>query len=553
MTLHNSFAKGSNEPPLLETTIGQALDDRVKHSGDDEALIIPGQGIRWTWRQLGVEVDRLATGLLRLGFRPGDRLGIWSQNRWEWSVTQFATARLGIILVTINPAYRISEVGYALKRVGCRGVICAPRFKSSDYIAMLDEIGTELLPDLEWRISLGDEEFSGFLPFATLLADCNREAIDAVEADLDPRDPINIQFTSGTTGTPKGATLTHRNILNNGLFVGAQIGLSVQDRVCIPVPLYHCFGMVMGNLACLNHGAAMVYPSEGFDALAVLSAVQQHSCTALYGVPTMFSQILHHPAFDQFDLTSLRTGIMAGAPCPEVLMQQVIERMHMREVTIAYGMTETSPVSLHTSRDDSLEQRVCTVGKVQPHLEVKIVDAHGAVTPCGQAGEICTRGYSVMVGYWDDAERTSEAIEDGWMHTGDIGTMDAYGYVRVTGRIKDMLIRGGENIYPREIEEFLLRHPAVADAQVVGVPDERWGEEVCACLVLRAGCDLPSEEVRDFCRSAIAHYKVPRYVLFPEELPLTVTGKVQKFKLRAWATAELAKQRLAVSSRAGSA
>lgn len=540
-SMQNSLAIGSKEPPLLNKTIGRALTERAQALPDGLALIVPDQAVRWTWPQLAGRADALATGLLRLGLRPGDRLGIWAPNCWEWVVTQFATARIGIILVNINPAYRVAEVEYALNKVGCRALICAPRYKSSDYVGMLRELGCERLPQLEFMVSLGAEPFEGFIPFGSLLDEPDADAIAAIDDRLDPNDPINIQFTSGTTGSPKGATLSHRNIINNGLFVGAQIGLTPDDRLCIPVPLYHCFGMVMGNLACLNHGAAMVYPSEGFDPLAVLRTVESERCTALYGVPTMFVQILNHPDFASFDLSSLRTGIMAGAPCPEVLMKDVIERMHMREVTIAYGMTETSPVSLHTSRDDPFEERVATVGKVQPHLEVKIVDADGNVVPHGVAGEICTRGYSVMLGYWNDSERTAEAIDsEGWMHTGDVGTMDEAGYFRITGRIKDMLIRGGENIYPREIEEFLLRHPGIADVHVVGVPDDRFGEEVCACVITKSGEALEAEEVRAFCRGQIAHYKIPRYVFFPDELPMTVTGKVQKFRLREWAAARLA-------------
>ena len=536
-----SLAIGSKQPPLLETTIGRVLTERAGCLPDAPALVVPGQRIGWTWSQLARQADRLATGLLRLGLRRGDRLGIWSPNRWEWVVTQFATARIGVILVNINPAYRVAEVEYALNTVGCRALVCAPRFKTSDYIAMLREIGRAKLPDLEFLISLGDEPVEGFLPFASLLDEEDGAAVAAVESKLDPRDAINIQFTSGTTGSPKGATLSHRNILNNGYFVGARIGLTPEDRLCIPVPLYHCFGMVMGNLACLNHGAAMVYPGEGFDPVAVLRTVEAERCTALYGVPTMFIQMLNHPEFARFDLSSLRTGIMAGAPCPEVVMNDVITRMHMREVTIAYGMTETSPVSLQTGRDDPIAERVTTVGQVQPHLEVKIVDADGVTVPLDTPGEICTRGYSVMLGYWDDPARTAEAIDgDGWMHTGDLGTLDAAGYARVTGRIKDMLIRGGENIYPREIEEFLLRHPAIADAQVVGVPDVRFGEAVCACVLVKPGASLDKEALRAFCQGQIAHYKVPQHVLFPKELPMTVTGKVQKFKLREWAARQVA-------------
>jgi len=539
--MSDSIAAGARQPALLEKTIGRALIDRVRAQPDGMALVDRGQGVRWTWLELAGKVDALATGLLRLGFRPGERLGIWAPNRWEWVVAQFATARIGVILVNVNPAYRSNEAEYALNKVGCRALICTPRFKSSDYIGMLREIGRERLPQLEFLISLGADTFENFIPFNTLFDVPQADALAAMEAKLAPGDPINIQFTSGTTGLPKGATLTHHNIVNNGFFVGEQIGLGPEDRLCIPVPLYHCFGMVMGNLACLNHGATMVYPSEGFDPLEVLRTIETARCTALYGVPTMFIQILNHAEFGDYDLSSLRTGIMAGAPCPEVLMKGVIERMHMREITIAYGMTETSPVSLQTSRDDPFEERVATVGKVQPHLEVKIVNPDGAIVPRGTAGEICTCGYAVMQGYWDEPDRTAEAIDsDGWMHTGDVGTIDESGYFRITGRIKDMLIRGGENIYPREIEEFLLSHPGIADVQVVGVPDERYGEEVCACVIARQGQTLDPAQVREFCRRGIAHYKVPRHVLFVEEFPLTVTGKVQKFVLREQASARVA-------------
>ncbi|MEO6718594.1 MAG: AMP-binding protein [Novosphingobium sp.] len=531
--LRLSHSTGPKFPPLLDVTIGEALKDAVRQSGAGSALIVPTQSVQWTWAELDARVDALATGLIRLGLERGDRLAIWAPNCWEWTVTQFASARVGIVLVNINPAYRLAEAEYALNLVGCRAVICAPRYKTSDYIGMLRELRAERLPLIETMICLGDDPLDGFLPFSSLLTETSLAEIEAIAAQLGCNDPINIQFTSGTTGAPKGATLTHRNILNNGYFVGAQIGLGPEDRVCIPVPLYHCFGMVMGNLACLTHHAAMVYPSEAFDPGRVLAAVEAAKCTALYGVPTMFIATLDHPDFSKFDLRSLRTGIMAGSPCPEAVMKDVIGRLHMPEVTIAYGMTETSPVSTQTSRDDTLEQRAATVGRVQPHLEVKIVDAGGHTVHVGEDGEICTRGYSVMRGYWDDPARTAEAIDgDGWMHTGDIGTMDSDGFCRVTGRLTDMLIRGGENIYPREIEEYLMRHPAVADVQVVGVRDEKFGEEVCACIRLKSGQHLTAGAINEFCKEQIAHYKVPRHAIFMDEFPLTVTGKVKKYVLR---------------------
>lgn len=528
-----SFVTGSQEPPLIEVTIGEALESAVQRFGGKTALIVPGQGIEWTWQEFARRVDALATGLLDLGLTAGDRLGIWSPNNNEWVLTQMATARIGVILVNINPAYRLSEVEYALNKVGVVALILAPSFKTSNYIGMIDELSSERLPLLRYRISLGEIQRPGYLRFGDLLCEPDAERIEQAARGLKPTDPINVQFTSGTTGAPKGATLTHRNILNNGYFVGRAIGLTPADRVCIPVPLYHCFGMTMGNLACVTNGATMVYPGEAFEPEAVLRSVSSYRCTALYGVPTMFVAILDHPGLGSYDLSSLRTGIMAGAPCPEITMQQVREQMNMSEVTIAYGMTETAPVSFQTATDDPIWARLQTVGRVQPHLEAKIVLPDGQTAPRGVTGEICTRGYSVMRGYWDDAERTSEAIDaEGWMHTGDLGTIDDEGYCRVTGRIKDMLIRGGENIYPREIEEFLSRIDFVSEAQVIGIPDERFGEEVCACIRLRPGSEANAEAVREACRGQIAHYKVPRYVLFVEEFPMTVTGKVQKHLLR---------------------
>lgn len=543
-----SIARGGDRSPLLEVTIGAAFDRTAAEQGDREALVVRHQGIRWSWRELARRVDAVAAGLLALGLERGDRIGIWAPNCAEWVVLQFASAKAGLVLVNINPAYRVYELEYALRKVGCRALVLAPRLKTSDYLSMIAELAPELadapsgglraerLPDLRYVIRLGAERTAGMLNFdelAELGHAEHRARLATLAQEISPNEPVNIQFTSGTTGAPKGATLTHRNILNNGHFVGEAIGLSTADRVCIPVPLYHCFGMVMGNLACVAHGATMVYPAELFEPGAVLSTVQDERCTALYGVPTMFVAELNHPEFSSFDLSSLRTGIMAGSPCPIEVMKRVVSEMHMPEVTIAYGMTETSPVSTQSSRDDELERRVSTVGRVHPHVEIKIVDADGNPTPRGEAGELCTRGYSVMLGYWGDEERTREAIDpDGWMHTGDLAVMDEQGYVNIVGRLKDMIIRGGENIYPREIEEFLYTHPAVQEVQVIGVPDEKYGEEVCAWLRLKPGATASEEDIRAFCRDRIAHYKAPRYVRFVQQFPTTVTGKVQKFLMR---------------------
>ena len=479
----DSYVRGDDTAPLIEMTIGDRFDQTVARYPDGDALIVRHQNIRWSWSDLRARVDAVAAGLLQRGLKPGDRVGIWAPNCAEWVIVQFATAKAGLILVNINPAYRVAELDYALNKVGCAALILAPSHKSSDYVAMLGEIAPELktatpgalqaarLPDLRLVVVLGDDAHAGCLPFAALASDDVGVLADIA---IEPGMPVNIQFTSGTTGFPKGATLSHRNILNNGAFVGARIGLSAADRLCIPVPLYHCFGMVMGNLACAVHGAAMVYPSEAFDPGAVLEAVEAERCTALYGVPTMFIAALGHPDFARFDLSSLRTGIMAGSPCPMAVMREVIDRMHMDQVTIAYGMTETSPVSFQSATDDPLALRVSTVGRVQPHLEVKLIDLAGDVVARGETGELCTRGYSVMLGYWDDAERTADAIDaDGWMHTGDLAVIDDVGYGQIVGRIKDLVIRGGENIYPREVEEFLLTHPAVADVQGVGIPDDK--------------------------------------------------------------------------------
>jgi fatty-acyl-CoA synthase len=513
----------------------------------------------------------VAAGLVRLGLRPADRVGIWSQNCAEWILTQFATAKAGLILVNINPAYRAAELKYALRKVGCKALILAPRYKSSDYLAMLREVAPELesatpgelrskaLPDLRYVIQLGgaaaaDEASAartagglgtvaglgtaapGLLAFNDLLAPpapWYLAQLATYSGTVRSTDPVNIQFTSGTTGAPKGATLSHRNLLNNGFFVGEAMRLSSDDRLCIPVPLYHCFGMVVGNLACVTHGAAMVLPSEGFEPRTVLETIQAERCTALHGVPTMFIALLEHPQFDQYDLTSLRTGVMAGAPCPIEVMKRVVERMHMKEVTIAYGMTETSPISFQSSIADPPERRVLSVGLIQPHLEVKVVDEAGNVVPRGTPGELRTRGYSVMLGYWADGARTREAIDlEGWMHTGDLATLDENGYCNIVGRLKDMVIRGGENIYPREIEEFLYRHPKVQDVQVVGVPDSRYGEELCACIVLRPGMEATAAEIRRFCEGQIARFKIPRHVRFLEQFPMTVTGKIPKYVLR---------------------
>ncbi len=530
--------RGSQSVALLEETIGANLTRTVAAWPDREALVSCAEGVRMTWSQLDAAVDGVARGLLAAGLRVGDRLGIWSPNRHEWTLVQYATAKLGVILVNVNPAYRTSELAYVLRQSGCRMLVAAESFKTSDYRTMIDEVRADL-PALERVILLGTADWT------TLLAE--GETIDADEPAatgerLAATDPINIQYTSGTTGFPKGATLTHRNILNNGFFVGEACGYSERDRVCIPVPFYHCFGMVMGNLACSSHGSAMVIPAPGFDPAATLRACADERCTSLYGVPTMFIAMLDEPGFSGYDLSGLRTGIMAGSPCPAEVMRRVMELMHMREVSIAYGMTETSPVSTQTAADDPVAQRVGSVGRVHPWVEVKVIDPDtGATLARGDAaGELCTRGYSVMAGYWEDPDRTAQAIDaERWMHTGDLATMDEDGYVAVVGRIKDLVIRGGENVYPREVEEFLYGHPEIADVQVIGVPDERYGEELMAWVIRREGSALDAEAVRAFCRGRIAHYKVPRYVRFVDGFPMTVTGKVQKFKMRETAVREL--------------
>ncbi len=546
-----SYVRGSTANPLSDETVGQLLAGAARRFPDRPAVVFREQDIRWTWQDFSEEVDRLAVGLLAIGIEKGDRVGIWSPNRAEWLLTQFATARIGAILVNINPAYRIVELEYALNKVACKAIICAERFKSSNYLEMLLEIAPELasqdagrlnaarLPDLRVVVSMEPSDLTGVLAFPDLMASGRtalengaRATLTALDAELSSNEPINIQFTSGTTGAPKGATLTHRNIVNNARYVAMAMRLSEADVLCIPVPLYHCFGMVLGVLACVSTGAGMVFPGQSFDPGATLAAVAEEKCTALHGVPTMFIAQLEHPNFASFDLSHLRTGIMAGSPCPIETMKQAVAKMHLAEITIAYGMTETSPVSFQSSTTDPLDKRTTTVGRIQPHLEVKIVDDSGNIVPVGVTGELCTKGYSVMQGYWRDEEKTRESIVDGWMHTGDLATLDTEGYCNIVGRLKDMLIRGGENIYPREIEEFLFRHPKIQNVQVFGVPDEKNGEEICAWVVLREGETATEEEVREFCRGQIAHFKVPRYVHFVSELPMTVTGKAQKFAMR---------------------
>ncbi|WIX92985.1 AMP-binding protein [Amycolatopsis sp. DG1A-15b] len=529
--MNGSYASGTSGVPLLGDTIGDNFDRTAAADPDREALVEVPTGRRWTYTQLRADVDALALGLLGTGVVQGDRVGIWAPNTAEWTLLQYATAKIGAILVNINPSYRTHELEYVLKQAGISVLVAARAFKTSDYAGMIEEVRGNC-PELRSVVLIGSGEWAELLA-AGRRGDPARLA--ATQAALSPDDPINIQYTSGTTGFPKGATLSHHNILNNGYFVGELCGYTPEDRVCIPVPFYHCFGMVMGNLACTSHGATMVIPAPGFDPKATLAAVQQERCTSLYGVPTMFIAELNHPDFADYDLSSLRTGIMAGSPCPVEVMKQVVSRMGMEQVTICYGMTETSPVSTQTRVDDSLELRVSTVGRVHPHLEIKLVDpATGRTVPRGEAGELCTRGYSVMLGYWNDPEKTAEVIDAArWMHTGDLAVMDADGYVNITGRIKDMVIRGGENIYPREIEEFLYTHPDIVDAQVIGVPDVKYGEELCAWVKLRDGAgEVTAESLRAFATGKLAHYKIPRYVLVVDEFPMTVTGKVRKVEMR---------------------
>jgi fatty-acyl-CoA synthase len=530
-----SYAHGACGDPLLGETIGHNLERTTARVPDAEALVSCRQGVRYTYAEFGEAVDRLAGGMLAAGLRRGDRVGVWSPNRAEWALAQYATAKVGLILVNINPAYRLSELQYALGQSGCRWILAAQRLKDSDYVEMVAQVRPDL-PALERAIFFDSDEWDEIASGAGFTGD-----LQALGDELDFDDPINIQYTSGTTGFPKGATLTHHNILNNGYFVGAMLGYTERDRVAIPVPLYHCFGMVLGNLAATAHGACMVYPTEAFEPLATLEACAHERCTSLYGVPTMFIAELAHERFSEFDLGSLRTGIMAGSPCPIEVMKRVSSEMGIDEMSIAFGMTETSPVTTQVRRDDTLENRCGTVGEVGPHVEIKIIDPSTERTvERGEPGEFLARGYVVMRGYWDDPERTAESIDvQRWMHTGDLATMDEQGYVRIVGRIKDMVIRGGENVYPREIEEFLYSHPQIADVQVIGVPDERYGEELMAWVIPRTGATVTEDEIREFCKGEIAHYKIPRYIKLVDAFPMTVTGKVQKFKMRELAIDEL--------------
>ena len=554
-----SYIHGTSQESLLGSTIGDFFDQIVARFPDKEALVVHHQNIHWTYTDMKKQVDICAKALICMGVEKGDRVGIWAPNCAEWCVLQFATAKIGAVLVNINPSYRLHELEFALKQSQCKLIVTAEQFKRSHYVVMLydllpelktsklGELKTAKLPNLEAVVVLEDAPLSGllswpaFLQQASLVSD---ETLKERQAACQFDDPINIQYTSGTTGYPKGATLSHHNILNNAYFVAKTMNFTDKDRVIIPVPLYHCFGMVLGNLGCVTHGATMIYPSEGFDPLAVLQAAEREKATAIYGVPTMFIAELEHPEFDKFDLSSLRTGIMAGAPCPVEVMKKVQSKMHMTEVQVAYGQTETSPVSTQTRLGTPLEKQVSTVGQIHPHLEIKIVDPKsGRIVPIGEAGELCTRGYSVMLGYWRNEEQTKKAIDQGrWMHSGDLATMDEDGYINIVGRMQDMIIRGGENIYPREIEEFLHLHPKVSDVQVIGVPDIKYGEEVMAWIKLKEGESATEDEVRNFCKGQIAHYKVPRYFKFTEEFPMTVTGKIRKVEMREMSIKELGLQ-----------
>ena len=543
-----SYVSGTSDKPLIFQTIGKALENSANVFAENEALVFCPSNLRMTYQQLNNAANDFAAGLLKIGLKPGDRLGIWSPNRPEWVITQFATAKIGVILVNINPAYRISEMEHALNQVQCKALVSAETFKSSNYLEMIQSLAPELkdsspgdlksrrLPSLKHVIVMSDQLVPGTSRYQDISVQTDNEILRTlaeIENTLDPDQPINIQFTSGTTGLPKGATLSHFNIINNAYFVGHAMRFTEADRLCIPVPLYHCFGMVMGVLCCLTHGATMIFPGEGFDAGEVLQALASEQCTALHGVPTMFTAELAHPTFNDTDFKSLRTGVMAGAPCPIEVMKQVQTTMGMKEVTIAYGMTETSPVSFQSSTDDPVEKRVSTVGRVMPHVQVKIIDEEGRTQPIGQQGELCTRGYSVMQGYWGDKEKTDGAIDDNsWMHTGDLAVIDQEGYCNITGRVKDMIIRGGENIYPREIEEYLYRHPKIQDVAVFGVPDERFGETVATWIQLKPGESCETNEIIEFCAGQIAHYKVPAYIEIVTEFPMTVTGKIQKFVMR---------------------
>jgi fatty-acyl-CoA synthase len=546
--MNKSYLCGPAHQPLLYETIGNCFDRIAATYPEREALVCRHQGIRWSYRDYQQRINELATGLLQLGVQPGERVGIWSPNRVEWCLTQFATAKIGAIMVCINPAYRLYELEYALNKVECKVIISAEQFKTSHYLQMLQELAPELahcepgqlqamrLPHLRTVIRMGNEHTEGMLNFDEVCSSggpAERQRLAELAEILQPDDPINIQFTSGTTGRPKGATLTHFNILNNGYQVAQGMNFTEQDRLCIPVPLYHCFGMVMGNLACLSHGATAVFPGDSFEPVSVLETVENERCTALHGVPTMFIAELETPDFKRFDLSSLRTGVMAGGPCPEQIMKRLIAEMHMRDITIMYGQTETSPVNHMTAIDAPLDKRVSTVGKVGPHQEVKIVDAEGRVVPIGEKGELYCRGYSVMQGYWNDPDKSQETIDAAhWLHSGDLAVMDAEGYVQIVGRIKDMIIRGGENVYPREVEEFLYTHPSIQEVQVFGIAHEKYGEEVCAWVQLREGQQIAAEDIIAFCQDQITHFKIPRIIRFVDTFPMTVTGKIQKFKMR---------------------
>ena len=547
MSNETSYLIGRTDEPLYSKTIPTLFQETVSKHGNKNAAIFSSQNIKLTYEELKLEIDRLACGLLTLGLIKGDRVGIWSPNRYEWLLTQFATARIGLILVNINPAYRLSELEYALNKVQCKAIISAESFKTSNYIEMLKELAPELkdcnaghlkaerLPHLRHVISMGNGNESGLFTFSQILkfgTPVKTSDLDVITDKLNPNDPINIQFTSGTTGSPKGATLTHKNIVNNARFVTDRINLTDSDNLCIPVPLYHCFGMVMGTLGCVTKGATMVFPSEAFDPKETLKAVELEKCTGLYGVPTMFVAMLHLMENQAYDLSELRTGIMAGSLCPIEVMERVISNMNMSEVTIAYGMTETSPVSFQSLVDDPIEKRCATVGHVHPHLEVKIIDDEGSTVPRGKSGELCTKGYSVMQGYWDDKEKTDESIIDGWMLTGDLAIIDEDGFCDIVGRVKDMIIRGGENIYPREIEEFLSRHEKISEVQVFGIPNDKYGEEVCAWIVKSPNTEITPEHVTSYCEGQIAHYKIPKHIRIVDELPMTITGKPQKFVMR---------------------
>ena len=531
-----SYSHGGGGPPLLGLTISGVLDNAAENWPDQDAVVVADQGIRWSWKELRRRARKLAAGLLATGLEPGDRIGMLAPNRAEWLLAQFGSAYAGLILVNINPAYRLSELEYALNKVGCRGLITETRFKSSDYIKMMQTLYPDRVPELRTLIHLGDEDIPDMLRLdhvMELADEKSLQTLDAIAQRSDFDSPINIQFTSGTTGAPKAATLTHHNMINNAAICATVLKFTEKDRLCVPVPMYHCFAMVLGTLVCATSGATVVFPGAAFEAKATLQAIEDEACTALHGVPTMFIAMLDHPDFHNYDVTSLRTGIMAGAPCPIELMRQVIDDMHMSEITIGYGMTETGPLSTQTSPDDPIDLRVGTVGRVLPHTEVKIVDENDQIVALNEPGELCVRGYNVMLGYWGDDD------QDEWMHTGDIATMDEDGYVRIVGRSKDMLIRGGENVYPREIEDFLYTNPKIDQVEVVGVPDEKFGEEIAACIKLAEGEQASVDEIRDFCRGELSHFKIPRYVLFVDEFPMTVTGKVQKFILREQIAKEL--------------